>query len=234
MTLRAWYKLDGLNGSGFVPDCSGNDNDGTPTNITFGQWDGRQAASFNGSSSFISLGSPSSLNTSRVTVALWIKASSAPTVGGQVVFNRLNTLAGTVAIYSNNRGILWGAQIRLNGSEATDRTVYSDGPLTTEWTHVALTYDGSTLRMYVNGMLQADTLDVSGTIDTDSFTSINIGRHPTSGQYFDGLMGDFRICNAALPIEKIQAIYRDRKSRPYPWQSEIVEPTVEEVACYGR
>jgi len=47
--------------------------------------------------------------------------------------------------------------------------------------------------------------------------------------WFAGLIDDVRIYNEALSPEKIQAIYRDRRGRPYPWQQKIIQPTIQSI-----
>ncbi len=64
------------------------------------------------------------------------------------------------------------------------------------WSYLALTYDGATLRLYVNGTLvgsQAKT----GAITT-STNQLQIGGDSLYGQYFSGLIDEVRVYNVAL------------------------------------
>ena len=171
-----------------------------PTDVSFVTGKIGQAGSFNGSSSTIALGAPALLNTPYTTVCLWVKTNDATPSLAMHIFHRRNAYTGTVAIYLWTDG-KWAAQIRLDGSESTGRIVYSDNVATTDWTHLAMMYDGDKLKLCVNGILQASIDDTDGTIDTDSYSSIYIGRHPTlSDRYFDGLIDDVRIYNEALSL----------------------------------
>lgn len=67
-----------------------------------------------------------------------------------------------------------------------------------EWTHVAMTWDGSFWRLYMNGSLLYDTVGLASPLVSDNVTKI--GHHTTTHvpTYFTGLMDDVRISNRAL------------------------------------
>ena len=69
------------------------------------------------------------------------------------------------------------------------------------WTHVALTYDGSLLRLYVNGV-QAASANVSGAIQSSS-SPLWIGGNQYD-ENFVGLIDDVRVYNRALTQAEIQ------------------------------
>lgn len=75
------------------------------------------------------------------------------------------------------------------------------------WTHLASTYDGTTMSLYVNGTL-VDTDLVSTAIDT-SGSDLYIGnRFRPSGDVggFQGLMDELRIYDSALSAAEIRAL----------------------------
>ena len=65
------------------------------------------------------------------------------------------------------------------------------------WSYLAETYDGSTLRLYVNGTQVASTAH-TGTIAT-STNPLQIGGDSIYGQFFAGLIDEVRVYNVALP-----------------------------------
>ena len=71
------------------------------------------------------------------------------------------------------------------------------------WTHLAMTYDGTTVRLYVNGTQVASTAK-TGTIAT-STNPLQIGGDSIYGQYFSGLIDEVRIYNVALTAAQIQS-----------------------------
>ncbi|MCH8233094.1 MAG: hypothetical protein IIB82_10700, partial [Bacteroidetes bacterium] len=73
------------------------------------------------------------------------------------------------------------------------------------WQHVAVTYDGSDARFYVNGQLDV-TSGMSGDIRTNA-TVYQIGRWGTDDEYFDGDIDDIHVYDYALSDSDIQSLY---------------------------
>ena len=74
---------------------------------------------------------------------------------------------------------------------------------TNTWTHLATTYDGATLRLYVNGVQVASKAQ-TGTLAT-SANPLQIGGDAIYGQYFAGRIDEVRVYRAALSQAEIQA-----------------------------
>ena len=70
------------------------------------------------------------------------------------------------------------------------------------WSYLAVTYDGATVRLYVNGTQVASTAH-TGTIAT-STNPLQIGGDSIYGQYFDGMIDEVRVYNTALTATQIQ------------------------------
>ena len=83
-----------------------------------------------------------------------------------------------------------------------DTTSPSALPVNT-WTHVAVTYDGAALRLYVNAA-QVSSRAVTGAVVT-STGALRIGGNAVWGEFFSGLIDDVRIYNRALTAPQIQA-----------------------------
>jgi len=79
-----------------------------------------------------------------------------------------------------------------------------------EWTHLALTYDGTYVRVYVNGELKSTIKDPDGgAIDTND-NDLRIcarGGDGSASQFFDGMIDEVRIYNRILSEEEIKAHY---------------------------
>ena len=70
------------------------------------------------------------------------------------------------------------------------------------WSHVASTYNGTTLRLYVNGS-QVGQLAVAGSIAT-SASALHIGGNGAWGEWFNGTIDEVRVYNRALGASEIQ------------------------------
>jgi hypothetical protein len=71
------------------------------------------------------------------------------------------------------------------------------------WTHVAGTYDGTTLRLFVNGT-QVASLSVSGAMP-GSTGPLRIGGNSIWGEHFRGRIDEVRVYNRALSAAELQA-----------------------------
>jgi chitodextrinase len=81
--------------------------------------------------------------------------------------------------------------------------LYGTSALTANtWAHLAATYDGATMRLYVNGVQVASRAQ-TGAIAT-STNPLQIGGDSLYGQYFAGRIDEVRIYNRALSAAEIQ------------------------------
>ena len=200
-TLVAAYNFN--QGSGAtLTDVSGNNNHGALTNgpvwTTAGKYGG--ALTFDGINDLVSINDAPSLDlTTGMTLEAWVKPSTVS--GWRTVV--LKEIPGNLAyaMFANQSAQRPGAEIRVGST-----TYNSSGTAalsTTAWTHLAVTYDGSILRFYVNGA-QAGSRSVSGGMVTSS-SPLRIGGNLIWGEYFRGQIDDVRIYNGALTPSQIQA-----------------------------
>ena len=105
------------------------------------------------------------------------------------------------ALYGNNSGQRASANLFLGGSEAEAR---SAGQLPANvWTHMAATYDGATIRLYVNGTLSGSTT-ATGSLPA-STGPFRIGGNAIWDEFFSGQLDDLRLYNRALSATEVQA-----------------------------
>jgi hypothetical protein len=80
----------------------------------------------------------------------------------------------------------------------------SFGPLAANtWYYLAATYDGETLKSYVNGALVTSNPGPSGPPDADPFP-FTLGKHSQASQFFQGIVDDVRVYSRALTLAEIQ------------------------------
>jgi len=132
--------------------------------------------------------------TNQLTVEAWVKRASA---------GSLHTILGNYEPGSypflfridSDRIAFW----MNNTTNITGATVIP----TATWTHVAATYDGSNIRLYVNGVLDA-TLAYSANFIA-STNDVKIGGGLSSTEYFPGDIADVRIWNSVRTDAQIAA-----------------------------
>ena len=111
-------------------------------------------------------------------------------------------------LYANVTGSACANGSPLGGFSTTQNELVScpSSPLPTNtWTHLTLTYNGSALTLYQNGVAVA-TSNVSGTLSSDTET-LQIGGSQF-GEYFKGLIDEVRVYSRALSDSEIQTIYQ--------------------------
>ena len=79
------------------------------------------------------------------------------------------------------------------------------------WYHAVGTYDGSNVKLYVNGVLQLTT--ASTTVPTRSNLGIILMRRWDAGDYFGGSLSTVKIYNKALTQQEILQNYNATKGR---------------------
>jgi prepilin-type N-terminal cleavage/methylation domain-containing protein len=187
-----------------VYDISGHGNDGTfygGTHYVDSAIEG-YALSFDGVEDYVNCGNDSSLNiTDAITIATWVKPNSYDIHYPIFVRKMDNYRLGLQGI---DDGQVFFRLI-LNGV-VKDKGSVSIVPIN-EWTYVVGVYDGSYMRIYINGQIDGTPSAQSGLIDI-TIQPLIIGAYDTAGHYcFDGLIDEVRIYAEALPSTEIQKQY---------------------------
>ncbi len=195
--LVAAYSFD--EGAGTtVADASGIGNTGTVANgswTTAGKFN--SALVFNGTSSRVTINDAVSLRlTTGMTLEAWVYPATASGQWRDVIYKGDDNyyLEGT----STTNGTPAG------GGTFKSSPLFGTSPLPLNtWSHLALTYDKVTLRLYVNGV-QVASAAATANIAT-STNPLQIGGDSLYGQYFNGRIDEVRVYNLALSAAQIQS-----------------------------
>ncbi len=183
-----------------VADWSGNGNTGSINGATWTpQGKSGSALSFSGSS-WIIMNDSESLNlVNGVTLEAWVYPTASSGWSTAIFKEEFHDLAYGL-FPSSGAGLPNISMITSSGLQGIDGT--SALPLNT-WSHLAGTYDGVNLQLYVNG-IQAASAPASGSIST-STNALYVGGNPVFGEFFLGTIDDVRIYNRALNQIEIQS-----------------------------
>ncbi len=201
--LVAAYSFDEGGGT-TAADNSGTGNNGTlingatwSTTAKFGA-----AASFDGSNDRIDVPDSSSLDlASGMTLEAWVRPTANSSYRTVLLKEVTGELAYALYAADSDHGGRSSGWIRIgNVSRFTDGT--SALPLNT-YSHIAVTYNGSSLVFYVNGVATRSTA-VTGNIQTSTMP-LRIGGNTIWGEYFQGQIDELRVYNRALSQNEIQA-----------------------------
>ncbi len=198
--LISYYKLDETTGT-TAYDSLGTNN-GTISGATVNQTGKiNKAYDFDGVDDYILMDNNADLGNpfTEISISGWIYPNSAVLCGS--MYNIRYSSYVTYLGYLESG--LFGFSV---GGDVTDRVTISTGDLTlNSWNYVVGTYNGTTMKIYVNGVLK-NTRTVSATIRSSG--TVNIGRDPAvSGRNFDGKIDEVGIWNRSLTSIEISEIY---------------------------
>jgi hypothetical protein len=178
-----------------VTDASGNANNGTninATRITTGK--NGKALNFNGTNAMVSVNNSASLQlTTGMTLEAWVKPSVVTSAWRDVIYKGNDNYFLMATSDRSSMPVGGGTFGEVNGTAALEVGT---------WTHLAVTYDGATQKLFVNGVHKSSVAR-TGTIAT-STNPLQIGGDSIWGQFFQGDIDEVRIYNRALTQPEIQ------------------------------
>jgi len=199
-TIDSFLDLIGLwhfDGDAF--DSSGYGNDGTVIGgeSYIGSLMG-QAFSFNGSTC-VYVADSSSLDITRATLEAWVKPSVSSQSYARIVFKGTNSplFEPLYFLAYDSSGKYMRMVVFISGvaKSAISTTTLTN---TLKWYHIAGTYDGDEVKIYIDGTLEGTT-SVLGDGDIDIGTpALGIGRNPEGSYGYKGLIDEVRIWSSAL------------------------------------
>ena len=137
-------------------------------------------------------------NLNTITVEAWVNPSTASGLG--VIAGNYNTGDGGMQFLLRRDGSNYTFWVS-NGSGF--QNVYSVSTVTANiWQHVAGTWDGNNLNIYINGVLDNTTTGVTGTLVTEA-NDVWIG-NDNLGEQFTGSIDEVKIWNIARTQTAIQ------------------------------
>ncbi|MEB3340848.1 LamG-like jellyroll fold domain-containing protein [Okeania sp.] len=135
--------------------------------------------------------------TANYTIAAWVK----PDGEGTIVGKHNSGVIGSHFLRVQNDGRIQ-AHREVSPWELVSDTAIPFG----QWSHVATTYDGATLKIYINGQLSGSRA-FGAQVSTDTQTPVIVGARQSSGNPIDILPGsidEVQIWNKALSETEIQ------------------------------
>jgi hypothetical protein len=191
----------------FLKDLSGNGHQGEVSGTQ--EVEGRvgTALLFGGKNDYVECKSVPSLNpTKAITICLWIKARSWQSTATDYLVSKddweQKGTNGYVLRCRNN------GQLNFTIGNSTWYDALSSDRLDTgRWYHVASSYDGNTIRVFVDGVEKGSS-SVNRTILPSSY-NLRIGRgHFAPDRCFDGVIDEIVIFGRALTTKEVQSVYR--------------------------
>ena len=139
-----------------------------------------------------------------MSIDLWVYRTGSATT--QHIIGKRSGCSGGIFNYQivldpGNGGICFAAN---NGAAVMACSSGGDSDLPMDaWTHLAATFDGGAMRLYIDAQEAASTASTLGTPDS---ATLRIGTSGTCGD-FDGLLDEVEIHDRALSRDEVYAVY---------------------------
>jgi hypothetical protein len=216
-SLLGWWKLDEGQGITAV-DWSGHGNHGMLTGNP--QW----AEGYDGGALDFEYGNSNDgiavkafdVTTGSITLAAWIKPETFTQDDGRIVTKATGTSGNDhlwmLSTVANGPGFTLRFRLKTDDGQDTTTLIADNGALVVDqWTHVAATWDGTTMIIYKDGVEVARGPKTGTAVATNPTLGVSIGNHlsgTTGNRALDGLIDDVRVYDKALSVEELQQAMR--------------------------
>ncbi|MFH0907736.1 MAG: FG-GAP-like repeat-containing protein [bacterium] len=183
------------------------------------------ALSFDGNNDAVDAGAFDVTGTG-ITITAWVKLDSTYIDNDQRIVSKAIGSAeqdhywmlSTTTVGPDRR-----LRFRLKTGGSTTTLIASSGDvMLNTWLHVAASYDGSAMRLYLGGA-EVGTAAKSGTIGGSGSAGVMIGANPPSVYApFKGLLDDVRIYNTGLDASAVQAVMNDTAQPSAPAAGDFI------------
>jgi len=199
--------------TGNANDESGYNHNGTVTGavLTSNRMEASNSAySFDGLSDYIYITNSSLVSGGYATISIWVKTDGLGTYypiisGNQNDYN---------IFIEKDSVMLWIVTNKPTGSSPCTSFTTKYGYLPpNQWNHIVMTYDGTTLKMFINNILSKSS-PATGQIWTPQSDYLAFGVYflngsPNATNTYKGKLDDVRIYNRALSTDEINALYHE-------------------------
>jgi hypothetical protein len=151
---------------------------------------------FDGVDDFVTISDSPSLNVDYATISMWVKLDTIGNSGSAGLIAKGDNFNRQYWLWTYGESIHWS----IDGVIAKSTMALTTG----RWYHVALTYDGSSSSLYLDGSLDTTFPQTSGTILSDN-DPLLIGKLPGL-KHIDGQIDDVRIYNRALTPSEVAVL----------------------------
>jgi cysteine-rich repeat protein len=195
--LKGWWPGDGT-----AADVAGFTEVTLVNGATFAQGKVGQGFLLDGSNDFVNVSKESSVEpANEITVMAWINISSA--VANAAIMKKTGSPEQGYAFEMDGAGTTPCFYVFAGGS--FDGVCGVSSISTAAFHHVAGTYNGSHVAVYIDGAFSASTTE-SGTI-TYGNGPLRIGNDQINGRFFNGVIDEAQLYNVSLTASQIQSIF---------------------------
>lgn len=207
----AEYRFDECSGAASVLDASGNSLNGTPLGTYSAGATGTvcRAGAFNGTNAYVAVPNNALLNQPYVSVAAWVRHSTAALKNWEAILAKGDStyrlhLNGGCSINSitTAKAFTFGFNGGCGNADLNSGVV----PVAGQWYHVVGTYDGATIKVFVNGELK-NSQALTTTIGSNTYPLYLGENSQQTGRKWSGDIDEIKIFDRALPDSEVLSMY---------------------------
>ncbi len=186
---------------GDMLDSTSNDNDGTNSNSTGTTGIIGGARSFDGDDYILYRDSEFPSGNNPRTLSAWVNHASLPVGFQGVLVYGTEGIGQAYGLFQNSSNLIVGGY----GDDITLNTT----PTTNDWYHFAMTYDGATVRTYIDG-----SPDITGTKSwSTELNEFRVGQQVNNlKEFFTGQIDEIRISDTVRTADWIKTEYNNQNS----------------------
>lgn len=193
------WRFENISGN-TTPDSSGYGNTGTlvgSPSLVQGIFSNTQAINLSGGAQYIDAGNGTSLQiTGTITLAAWVKTSAGS--GSRNVISKRTGVSGFEIVYYDSGYLNF---FLGGGAEQVQYAVNLEDGL---WHHVAGTFNGTVMRMYLDGVRVGP--EISSNPVSNAAVPLTIGSKGAS-QYWQGVIDEVLVSREFFTAEEIKDLY---------------------------
>lgn len=195
-----------------IPDISGYQNNGEVTDSACPTWSNDSprylgSYEFNGKSQYISGLSPISNDTKEFTISFWTKLNNVPNT--MTFYTARAGIGNGVALFLINKNIRFDDNLQSTFN-------YTYNLSSNKWTHLCVTRNNTSKKLYVNGKLVDSTSKVGDMQNIGEYFTIggssSYGNGIADLNWLNGNLSDFRIYATALSESDVLNLYQSSAS----------------------
>jgi hypothetical protein len=195
--LQGWWQFSGNANDGSTNGYNGTVNGATLATDRFGNTN--SSYNFNGTNNDISLPIGFTTGSASKSFSVWFYLTN-----GTYNF----VLDGGTSVNGKSFGLFWNTNPTINkltfhGDGATYDYEFADINFN-QWYHTVITYDGTTVKSYLNGVYIGSK---NATLNTSTTSNIKVGCRNNTSAYFLGKIDDIGVWNSTLTQQEITNLY---------------------------
>jgi subtilisin family serine protease len=234
MQPDSYWKFDEGSG-GIAYDSGPGRNDGTIYGAQWSQGQVNGALDFDGVDDYIDCGPNLNLQGDKITASAWIKSQATGTD------NQMHRIVGrwksgyeAFNLFYDGRTTIKGFYFEVKTTSGAKSAAFREAIIADKWYLVTGVYDGTNIKIYINGVEKGTTLQSGNLNSSIGNTLIGKDEAPTWNSCFNGLIDDVRIYGIALSANEVQQLYNNTRTQkatiPIPENGAINISTTQDLS----